>query len=116
MVCSSVGVVEVLAALARTPQISQLQLEKASTAVRQEFDAFEIVELTRPVLRRAMDLPMLYRLRGADAVHLASAMAYRDALGAQDELVFVSSDRELLSAASNARFTVVDPAEEQRKR
>lgn len=49
------------------------------------------------IIRTAGDLAEQHALRGYDAVHLASALALAD-----EELILVSSDRELLDAASTS--------------
>lgn len=110
LACSSIGVVEVLAALSRRAGLSHAQLERSSIAVRREREGFQEIDVTSAVLGLAMDLPVLYRLRGADAIHLASAMVYRASLAEDAQMFFVSSDQELLDAAAHARFTTIDPA------
>jgi hypothetical protein len=54
-------------------------------------------------------------LRGADAVHLASALVLQRRFAeAEDRLVFVASDRELKEAAHSSGLAVIDPeAQEQ---
>ena len=46
--------------------------------------------------------------RGADSVHLASALVYRQT-HASKNLVFVTADGELIAAARQEGFQVVDP-------
>jgi len=48
-------------------------------------------------------------LRGADAVHLASALLLKGQLAAEDQLVLIASDRELNIAAQSFSLPVVDP-------
>jgi len=50
-----------------------------------------------------------HRLRGADAVHLATALAVRDELE-EPEFYFVSSDVALNRAAQAEGLAVIDPA------
>jgi predicted nucleic acid-binding protein len=107
--CSSVGVVEVLSAVSRRTSLGPALRRRIDLAVRNEFARMEEITLTRSVLDRAMDLALIYGLRGADAIHLASAVAYSTYMSEQDDLVFVSSDRDLLAAATQAGFPVVDP-------
>jgi predicted nucleic acid-binding protein len=47
-------------------------------------------------------------LRGADGVHLASALYLAHAL--REEIIMVASDEELLTAAKKAGLVVVNPA------
>lgn len=66
---------------------------------RSELDAFwadvHLVEVNDPLARRAADLAVRHRLRGMDAVHLASALQVRPA----GEVSIVTWDRELREAA-----------------
>jgi hypothetical protein len=58
----------------------------------------------------AKDLARNMALRGADAVHLASALVLqRRFADAEDRLVFVASDRELKEAAQASGLAVIDP-------
>ena len=55
-------------------------------------------------------------LRGADAVHLASAFVLqRRFADAEDRLVFVASDRELKEAAQSSGLAVIDPEEQEKQ-
>ena len=52
-------------------------------------------------------------LRGADAIHLASALVLQSRfVEAEDQLVFVVSDRQLKEAVRSAGLSVVDPEED----
>jgi predicted nucleic acid-binding protein len=67
--------------------------------------------ITETVLLRAVEIAREHRLRAADAVHLATAMDWREDLALSGErVVFVASDLELLAAAEAAGFTVLNPA------
>jgi hypothetical protein len=48
-----------------------------------------------------------HRLRGADSIHLSTALRIRKAVS--PDIVFVASDRELLAAARRERFKVINP-------
>jgi hypothetical protein len=55
-------------------------------------------------------------LRGADAVHLASALALQSRLvEAEDRLIFVAADRELKEAAQAFHLAIIDPEEQERQ-
>jgi hypothetical protein len=55
-------------------------------------------------------------LRGADAVHLASALVLRRRFAdAEDRLIFVASDRELKEAAQSSGLAVIDPEEQEKQ-
>lgn len=108
-VCSSIGVVEVLSAVVRRVPARSSSRARLMRRIRDDAEAMEVVDFTQMVRDRSMDIPSVYRLRGADAIHLASAMVYRDALDDDDELIVVSADDELLVAANLAGLPTIDP-------
>lgn len=53
-------------------------------------------------------------VRGADAVHLASALLLQKRLAEDDDqLIFIASDHELNRAAQASGLIVVDPEKEE---
>lgn len=78
-------------------------------AIRREsvfrlIEAMEIVELTRPVLARAAQ-PLPTTLGTLDAIHLATALLWRERKGA--DLVMTTHDRPLATAAKASGLRVV---------
>lgn len=67
-----------LAAAARNHDLTPTQLRTAERDWEGFWAATRPVELTRAVERHAGELARTHALRGADAVHLASALAVRD--------------------------------------
>jgi predicted nucleic acid-binding protein len=108
----TVGVIEVLASIARkqrSGRLTESQASAAREAVATDRRSMTLVDFTASVYQRALGIPERYGLRGCDAIHLACAMALRAARG--DEVVaFVTADTELARAADGARFPVIDPA------
>jgi hypothetical protein len=52
-------------------------------------------------------------IRGADAVHLASALILKNCFKEKnDRLIFVASDHELKEAAKSSELDVIDPTEQ----
>lgn len=112
---------EIHAALARRAREKLLSPEEAAV-VQDEFDADWVlsigpIELGTNVLGFVRSLVKGFPLRGADAIHLASALWLRDMarLGMKVDqytgpLVFVSSDKQLVRAASKHKLEVFDPA------
>lgn len=95
---------EVRAALAAAGRNHHLDAEDLRTAERawEEFwTATRLVELTSAVERHAGQLAGLHALRGADAVHLASALAIGD-----PDLVVAVWDRRLHAGALAAGISV----------
>jgi hypothetical protein len=55
-------------------------------------------------------------LRGADAVHLASALVLQSRLvDVEDRLIFVAADRELKEAAQASGLAIIDQGEQERQ-
>jgi len=112
---------EIHAALARRAREKLLSPEEAA-AVQDEFDADWVlsigpIELGTNVLGLVRDLVKGFPLRGADTIHLASALWLRDMARLSMKadqytgpLVFVTSDKQLARAASKHRMEVFDPA------
>ena len=66
--------------------------------------------LTLPTatLEQARNLARQYKLRGYDAIQLASALALADTLG-HDNVEFICADVELLTAARRQHLAVGNP-------
>jgi predicted nucleic acid-binding protein len=111
---------EIHAALARRAREKLLSPEEAAV-IQDEFDADWVlsigpIEMGTNVLGFVRDLVRELPLRGADAIHLASALWLRDMarLGVKADqytgpLVFVCSDKQLARAASKHKMEVFDP-------
>ena len=64
-------------------------------------------------MKQAEEVALGYGLRGADTVHLASALWLRDHLPSKvDAIMMITSDRELAEAATQAALAVFDPTRE----
>lgn len=115
---------EVIAAITRKVRNSEVSASDAATAIanfRYDFDnQYNVLEVTKQVVRKAMDLIEAHPLRGYDGVQLAAAtelnaefVALSIASGMPppglSPMVLVSSDNDLNSAASAEGLTVDDP-------
>ena len=112
---------EIHAALARRAREQVLSPEEAA-AISDEFDADWVlslgpIELGTSVLGLVRDVVKGLSLRGADAIHLASALWLRDmaTLGVKPDqykgpVIFVCSDKQLARAASKHKLEIFDPA------
>lgn len=69
-----------------------------------------VVTPADPRASAAAVLAWRHRVKGADAVHLASALAVREELTEGSEFYFVSSDDSLNRAAAAEGLAVIDPA------
>ncbi len=74
-----------------------------------------LVKTDRPIIDRAVTLSQKYRLRGYDAVQLATALSVQiifDAqLGSSLNLICVASDLDLLAAASAEGMATLNPSQ-----
>ena len=113
---SAMTVVEVAAALAarhRAPGgLSQRARDNALTLFLQHSgNEFEVTDVDRAILAQAVDLTQRHRLRGYDAVQLATALAVDHALSAASlaGLTSVSADTDLIAAARAEGLASDDP-------
>lgn len=95
----------VLAAAGRNHDLNGAELAAAELAWTDYWSATRPVELTYAVEQQAGQLAAEYALRGADAVHLASALALGD-----PELIVAAWDRRLRAGVSAAGLALA-PAE-----
>ena len=86
-----------LAAAARSHDLVEADLDEAERAWDSYWAATRPVELTAAVEQHAGQLALTYALRGADAVHLASALAIGD-----PGLILAAWDRRLHAGAQAA--------------
>jgi predicted nucleic acid-binding protein len=82
--------------LARTGRLSPEELSERRSTVYQMLAAVDVVDVSRPVLRRASE-PFPTPLGILNAIHLSTALLWREAAG--DPLTLTTHDRELATAA-----------------
>lgn len=94
---------ETVAAFAKAVRVEVLD-EAEGKAARQLFRAEWMnvvrIQATELIVGRAASLAWEYGLRGYDAVHLASALAWQE--GLQEAIVFATFDRHLWNSGSRA--------------
>lgn len=106
-VASALTEVECLRTLDRLARMGRLSPEDVAErrgAVYRLLAAVDLVDVSRSVLRRAAE-PFSTPLGTLDALHLATALLWRDATG--DPLTLTTHDRELATAARASGFDVV---------
>lgn len=115
---AEITLAEVAAALAakqRAPGgLTLEERDRALSRFLQDCDEhFLLLPVDRGVIDRAVDLTQRYRLRGYDAVHLATAVVTSGELTAQalPPLVFVASDDDLLTAAKTEGLPAENPVD-----
>ena len=109
----TLGLIEVNATAARkrsAGNIDQGRFQQSKTRLLEDWGRLLWVELTPEVRETALQVAETYALRGADSVHLASALLLHTQLGISNhDFKFVSSDQELNVAARAAGLSVIDP-------
>lgn len=113
---AEITLAEVAAALAakhRAPGgITQQQRDRTLSRFLQDCDEhFLLLPVDRAVIDHAVELTQKHRLRGYDAVQLATAWVTDETLKSQNlsPLVFVASDDDLLTAAKSQNLPVNNP-------
>lgn len=79
-------------------------IESAQQTFRSDWETFYRVPINDELNQRVETLLTTHALRGADAVHLASALFLRDL--AQDEVTFACADFALVNAARSEGLTI----------
>jgi predicted nucleic acid-binding protein len=90
-----------LAAAARSRRLGASGHRNAKRELDRRMRQIELVALAEPLARAAGDVAEHFRLRGYDAVHLASALSMT-----ADALTFITWDEALGAAASEAGLAV----------
>jgi predicted nucleic acid-binding protein len=118
IILAEITLAEVAAALAAKHRAPQgLTLEERDRALSRFLqdcaETFLLLQVDRSVIDQAVELTQSHRLRGYDAVQLATALIANDDLVEQEHppLVFVASDNDLLAAARAEGLTADNPLE-----
>lgn len=116
IVLGEITLAEVAAALAakyRAPGgITQEERDDALALFLSHCDTeYELIALNRFIIDRAVSLTQNHKLRGYDAVQLATALVANEALTAVGlpGLTFIAADRDLLTAANAEGLDAEDP-------
>jgi len=106
---AKVAYVEVHSALARKQReghLSQVQYAHACRQFERDWQAYIRVDLRDEILLLARDLIQRHPLRGFDAIHLASALSLKSALG--EDITFAAADGRLLRASEAEGLRALD--------
>ena len=69
--------------------------------------------MTSEIVHIAKELTMKLALRGSDAVHLSSALVLQKRFAKHGKrLVMVTSDQELIEAATSSGLSTIDPTKQ----
>ena len=106
---------EIVSALQRRVREGRLEAHRAQDLAQQVVEhmtqSYTLAAITPPIITQACALLQRHPLRAYDALHLACALAIREAL-AQQQLsapVFVAADDTLLAAAIAEGFPIANP-------
>ena len=113
---SWLAIPETLSAVVRRAKggsISADDLAAIRSQLNQDMQRFIIVEVHGAPVDGIETLIARHALRGADSIHLSTALWLGKA--AKSPVVFVASDNELLNAARAERIKTFNPAEESAK-
>ena len=80
-------------------------LDQAQETFRSDWTGIHRIPVDDEINRRVDELLARHSLRGADTIHLASAVAFRDLM--QAEVTFACADRALVAAARAEGLVVV---------
>jgi predicted nucleic acid-binding protein len=107
LAASTITPVEVSSALVksvRTKTITRNQASRALAAFQRSWSDFVQLEISEPIVERAVDLTWTHGLRAYDAVHLAAALFWQ--LGLDEKVTFATFDHLLWSAAQTEGLNV----------
>jgi uncharacterized protein len=114
--CATLGLIEVVATFARKQkfgQVNQADFQQVNQAIAADWQNFVQIQFAVEVLDQAKQVAESMALRGADSIHLASALVLQSRLSQSDQIIFVTSDQELETAAQRCSFHVLNPAVEE---
>jgi predicted nucleic acid-binding protein len=98
--CSPLGLIEVGSTMARKRTAGEVKPQEFGpkrASLLKDWRRFLHIDMTAAVVQRAFDIADPHSLRGADSVHLASALVLKEELELDaDELTFVTSDEDVV--------------------
>jgi len=112
---SPLGFIEVLTILARKFKNREAnpQLETKMRYLDEDWLSFLHIPLNEPVVNIVREIVKKKTLKGADTIHLASALLLKRKLEEKaDKLIFISSDKKLNEAAKKYDLDVINPEEQ----
>jgi predicted nucleic acid-binding protein len=107
---SRLAYAETLSALVRRRKairVSDAEFDLLLQYFRADWENFFVVEMNNDTLKFVDAVIEKHALRGADSIHLSTALCLRNA--AKKGITFIASDAELLAAAHRERFPTINP-------
>lgn len=115
-VVSRLAYPETLSAITRrhkADDISENDFNKIKQQFKSDWQALTIIEMHHDVLQFIDKVIDKDALRGADSIHLSSAIWLKQAM--KTEVLFVASDIALLNAAKQEKLAVINPREDENR-
>jgi predicted nucleic acid-binding protein len=109
-VTSRLAYPEILAALTRRHRgghIAVSAFERVKRQFRTDWESLAVIEMRVEVLRFVDRLIDKHALKGADSIHLSTALWLKE--NVREEVIVVASDAELLRSARIEKLGVLDP-------
>lgn len=103
---------EILSAFARKHKTGEISIEWFNKIIENfetEWEYFLIIEIQDELLPLIRKMIKKHYLKGADSIHLSSALWLKHA--AKEDITFVTSDINLLKAAQGENFQIINPQE-----
>lgn len=113
IITSKLTYAEVCASFARKLRegnLEKVSYNKAWESFFNDWEVFTLVEIREEIFPLIHKLTQTHPLRGADAVHLSSALWVGNEIG--QSLIFVASDILLLRAAAKEGLEVMNPGKD----
>lgn len=109
---SSFGVLELHAVIMRQVQSARRVDEALRNFIQDTVRIFQVLPTNEEILDKALPVVHTHKLRAGDAVHLATALSIA-AVSDYTQVFMVTSDHELLAAASSAGLGAIDPQSDE---
>ncbi|MGA2400704.1 MAG: type II toxin-antitoxin system VapC family toxin [Syntrophobacteraceae bacterium] len=107
---SRLAYAEILAAITRRHKAGEIEtkaFERIKRAFKADWASLAVVEMHEEVFQFIDDVIAKYALKGADSIHLSTALWLKGAT--KEDVVFVASDLELLKAAKAEKLRICNP-------
>lgn len=101
---------EILAAITRRHKAGDIEtpaFERVRKNFKADWTSFVVIEMRAEVFVFIDRIIEKHALKGADSVHLSTALWLKDVM--KEDVVFVASDMELLKAAEAEKLKIVNP-------
>lgn len=103
---SVIGKVEMHSALSRSLQygVAEEMVSLATNAFKEDYKGLIFLNLHNEIVNMACETASMFKLRGFDAIHLATALFWMEELG--KEVHFFTYDRQLWHAAQKTKLVI----------